>query len=78
MDVIAPGIALAVRHARYIPNATLHIVTERKSVYELARRRNPEVRSGTKREARVELPDDISLSTKRGRVLKARLSIDVS
>lgn len=77
VDVIAPEISLAIAHAPEIPNATLHIVTERKSVYELARRRNPEVRSGTKREAGVELPDDISLSTKRWRALKARLFTDV-
>ena len=77
VDVIAPEISLAIAHAPEIPNATLHIVTERKSVYELARRRNPDVRSGTKREAGVELPDDISLSTKRWRALKARLFTDV-
>lgn len=77
VDVIAPELSLAIRHAPEILDATLHIATERKSVYELARRRNPDVRPGTKREAGVELPDDISLSTKRWRALKMQLGAEV-
>jgi len=74
VDVIAPEIALAVRHAPGISDATLHIATERKSVYELARRRNPAVKPGTRREAGVELPEDISLAIERWLTLKARFS----
>lgn len=65
VDVISPEIALAIRHARDIPDTTLHIATERKSAYELARRRNPDVKPGTRRETGVELPEDISLDTER-------------
>ena len=72
VDIIAPEIAWAVRHAPEISDPTLHIATERKSVYELARRRSPAVKPGTRREARVELPEDISLSTGRWRVLRGR------
>ncbi len=36
-----------------------------KSVYELARRRSPDIQPGTRREAAVELPEDISLDTGR-------------
>lgn len=61
VDVIAPGIARAIRHAPALGVDTLHIATERKSVYDLARRRSPDVRAGTKAEAGVRLPDDTSL-----------------
>jgi dTDP-4-dehydrorhamnose reductase len=65
VDVVAPEIALAIAHCREIPFDTLHIATERKSVYELAKRRKPDVRAGSKREAKVDLPDDISLDISR-------------
>jgi dTDP-4-dehydrorhamnose reductase len=70
VDVIAPEIALAIQHYPDIPYSTLHIATERKSAYELARRRRPDVRPGRKREASVALPDDISLDTSRWQTLK--------
>jgi dTDP-4-dehydrorhamnose reductase len=73
VDVIAPDIALAITSYSTIPDAVLHIATERKSVYELARRRRADVRPGSKREARVTLPDDISLDTRRWQALKAQL-----
>lgn len=73
VDIIAPEIALALLHADEIPYETLHIATERKSVYELARRRKPDVQAGSKRDAGVELPDDISLNTERWQQLKTAL-----
>jgi dTDP-4-dehydrorhamnose reductase len=72
VDVIAPEIALAVRRLEAIPYDTLHIATERKSVYELARRRKPDVRPGSRREAAVNLPEDISLDISRWTELKRR------
>ena len=74
IDVIAPDIALAVRHLDAIRDDTLHIATERKSAFDLALRRRPDVRPGSKREAAVELPDDITLDVTRWRALKARLA----
>lgn len=71
LDVIAPEIALAVGHALEIPDAILHIVTERKSVFELARRRSPQVREGQRGEAALPLPADVSLNTARWARLKA-------
>jgi dTDP-4-dehydrorhamnose reductase len=65
VDVIAPQVALAITHCREIPFDTVHIATERKSVYELAKRRKPDVRPGSKRDANVDLPDDISLDISR-------------
>ena len=70
VDVIAPEVALAVRRLDEIPYDTLHIATERKSVYELARQRKPDVRPGSKAEAAVSLPDDISLDVTRWTELK--------
>lgn len=78
VDVIAPEIALVVLHALEVPDETLHVATERKSVYELALRRNPAVKPGTRRETGVELPEDTSLFTKRWQVLKAQLGLEVS
>ncbi len=71
VDVIAPEIALAIQKCHQIPYQTLHIATERKSVYELARRRMPDVHPETKQEAQVDLPNDISLDTSCWECLKA-------
>lgn len=73
VDIIAPEIALAVQHAAQIKDEVLHIVTERKSVYELARRRRPDVREGTRAQAGVTLPGDVSLNTERWAALRAQL-----
>lgn len=72
VDVIAEQLGLLLRHHGDVESGTLHVVTERKSVYDLAVRRNPQVRPGSKRDAGVELPDDVSLDTARWRALKAR------
>lgn len=73
VDVIAPEIALAVRHASSIPYPVLHVATERKSVYELARRRSPDVRSGSRKNSKVGLPEDISLDIRLWQTLKKQL-----
>lgn len=73
VDVIAPEISLAVCNARKIQQETLHIVTQRKSVYELARRRSSGVRPGTRREAGVDLPEDVSLDSRRWQTIKVSL-----
>lgn len=77
VDVIAPEAALAVRYASHIPHPTLHIATERKSVYELARRRSTSVRPGSRRDSKVSLPEDISLDIRLWRSLRERLPRDV-
>lgn len=73
VDIIAPEIALAVRRVNEVPFDTLHIATERKSVYDLAKRRNQEVEPGSKADAGVSLPDDISLNVERWQTLKPSL-----
>lgn len=74
VDVIAPKIALAVRYCREISHAVLHIATERKSAFELARRRRPDVLPASKRAVGVELPDDCSLDISRWSALEPQLS----
>lgn len=69
VDIIAPQVALAVRHALDITDNVLHIATERKSVYELARRRKPDVLEGLRASAGVKLPADVSLNSDRWRYL---------
>ncbi len=70
VDVIAPEVALAIGRAAEIPWGTVHIGTERKSVFELARRRRPDVVAASKRDVAVDLPDDVSLDTSRWSELK--------
>jgi dTDP-4-dehydrorhamnose reductase len=72
VDVIAPDIALAIARCHDIPYDILHIATEHKSVYELAKRRKPDVQPGSKQQAEVALPDDISLDTTRWKRLKSQ------
>jgi len=72
VDIVAPEIALAVRHLSDIPYDTLHIASERKSVFSLARRRSPDVEPRSKSEAPVALPADISLDASRWESLKRR------
>ncbi|OLV19293.1 SDR family oxidoreductase [Deinococcus marmoris] len=76
VDIIAPMIGLAVRHSLEIENRVLHIATQRKSVYELALRRRPDVREGTRAEAGVMLPGDVSLNTGRWERLRRQWSAE--
>jgi dTDP-4-dehydrorhamnose reductase len=71
VDIIAPMIAETILHAGLIPDQVLHVVTERKSVFELARRRNPAVTEGRRADAAVALPGDVSLNTDRWQALRA-------
>ncbi|PYE55912.1 SDR family oxidoreductase [Deinococcus yavapaiensis] len=73
VDVIAPDIALIVRNALEIDAPTLHVATERKSVFDLARRRKPDVRPGARGQVGVRMPSDVSLDTTRWQALKASL-----
>ena len=74
VDVIAPEIALAIKHLDVVPYATLHIATARKSVFDLARQRSTVVAPGSKVGAGVDLPDDISLDITRWQALRSQLA----
>lgn len=73
VDVIAPEIAKAIVSFEKIGPGILHIGTERKSAYELAARRRPDVKMAFKKDAQVELPEDISLNTDKWNLLKLNL-----
>jgi dTDP-4-dehydrorhamnose reductase len=74
VDIIGPQIAMAIAHADEITDNTLHIVTERKSAFDLAQRRRPDVAPGSKADAGVTLPDDVSLDISRWERLKTQWS----
>jgi dTDP-4-dehydrorhamnose reductase len=65
VDVIAPEIALLLTHLQRVDDRVLHVATERKSAFELAQRRAPDVAAASKASAGVALPDDVSLDTAR-------------
>ena len=69
VDVIAPEIALVLRHLDRIDDRVLHVATERKSAFELARRR-ANVAPASKATAPVALPEDVSLDTARWAALR--------
>jgi dTDP-4-dehydrorhamnose reductase len=70
VDVIAPEVAQSITSFKKIGTGILHIGTERKSVFELASRRKPEVVASFKKDAGVDLPDDISLNCEKWKALK--------
>lgn len=76
VDVIAPKIALAIARYRDITYSTLHIATERKSMYELARRRKPDVSPGTRTSSSVNLPRDVSLDISRWKELQREWGVE--
>ncbi|MEX2501143.1 MAG: sugar nucleotide-binding protein [Trueperaceae bacterium] len=67
--------ALARLDATYgASSRVLHLATERKSVFDLARRRNPEVQPGLRADVSVPLPEDISLNVERWTALRAKIT----
>lgn len=77
VDELAPDLALVARHAPELVEAgvhVLHVVGPPTTVFELARRRAPDVAPATKAVAGVMLPDDVVLDRSRWLAWKARLS----
>ena len=65
VDEIAPDLALVARHAGEMIDAgvrVLHVVGPPTTIFELARRRKPDVASASKTTAGVALPDDVVLN----------------
>lgn len=73
VDVVAPEIALAIRYVREIPFDTLHVATEPKTAFELAKRRRPDVQPGSRLDVATPLPADVTLDTSRWKELRASL-----
>lgn len=71
VDVIAHEIALAVRMQI---SGIIHIATERKSIYDLAKRRTPTVKPMSRKEIQgVNLPFDVSLDISRWTEMKRKV-----
>lgn len=73
VDVIARELLLLLEHLAEVPRHihTLHVGTERKSIFDLAVRRTPSVAPMSREEAPVHIPPDVSLDTRLWESLKA-------
>jgi dTDP-4-dehydrorhamnose reductase len=79
VDELAPELALAARHAATLVAAgvrLLHVVGPPTSVFDLARRRAPDVRPALKAEAKVALPDDVVLDASAWRAWRGRFEAE--
>lgn len=63
IDVIAPLVAEVITHIERVPVHTLHVATEPKSIYDLAKRRAPQVQPGVRADAPVALPENVMLNS---------------
>jgi dTDP-4-dehydrorhamnose reductase len=70
VDVIAGELGLLLEHLELVQTQVLNVVTERKSVFELASRRNPTVQPGSRLNAKVHIPPDVSLNISQWHQLK--------
>jgi dTDP-4-dehydrorhamnose reductase len=70
VDVIAEELALLLSHLELVQTDVLNLVTNRKSVFELAARRNPTVQPGSRLNAKVHIPADVSLNISQWEQLK--------
>jgi dTDP-4-dehydrorhamnose reductase len=70
-DVIATELEVMLNNLESIQDDVLHLVTERKSILELAQRRNPHVQAGSRLNAKVHIPPDVSLDNSRWLELKS-------
>jgi dTDP-4-dehydrorhamnose reductase len=61
-DVIVDQLELLLLNLGQVNADVLHLVTERKSILELAQRRNPHVQAGSRIGAKVHIPPDVSLN----------------
>ena len=70
VDVIAQELCLLLEHLDLVQTQVLNLVTMRKSVFELAVQRNPSVQPGSRLNAKVHIPPDVSLNISRWQELK--------
>ncbi len=70
-DVIAGELELLLLNLSRVQTDVLHLVTERKSILELAQRRNPQVQAGSRVGAKVHIPPDVSLDNSKWLGIKA-------
>ncbi len=70
VDVIAQELCLLLEHLKLVQTDILNLVTMRKSVFELAVQRNPNVQPGSRLHAKVHIPPDVSLNNSQWQELK--------
>jgi dTDP-4-dehydrorhamnose reductase len=70
VDVIASELLLLLKHLELVQTEVLNLVTERKSVFELAVQRNPTLQPGSRLDAKVHIPPDVSLNIGKWQELK--------
>lgn len=77
VDVIAFELRTLLENLKHVPLEleTLHIGTERKSVFDLAVRRTPTVLPMARADVQVHIPPDVSLDTSRWEALKATFKL---
>ncbi len=70
VDVIAQEFCLLLEHLELVQIDILNLVTMRKSVFELAVQRNPTLLPGSRLDAKVHIPPDVSLNISQWQELK--------
>jgi dTDP-4-dehydrorhamnose reductase len=70
VDVIARELLTLLEHQDQVQTDVLNVVTHRKSVFELAVQRNPTLIAGSRLDAKVHIPPDVSLNIARWQNLK--------
>ena len=70
VDVIAQELCLLLSHLGSVQTQVLNLVTMRKSIFELAIQRNPTVQPGSRLNAKVHIPPDVSLNISQWQELK--------
>jgi dTDP-4-dehydrorhamnose reductase len=70
VDVIAGEMCLLLEHLELVQTQVLNLVTQRKSVFELAIQRNLTVQPGSRLNAKVHIPPDVSLNISQWQELK--------
>jgi dTDP-4-dehydrorhamnose reductase len=70
VDVIAGELFLMLEYLELVQTTVLNLATERKSVFELAVRRNPTLQPGSRKDVKVHIPPDVSLNISKWQELK--------
>jgi dTDP-4-dehydrorhamnose reductase len=70
VDVIAQELLVLLEYLELVQTEILNLATERKSVFDLALQRNPTVQPGSRADAKVHIPPDVSLNILQWQELK--------
>lgn len=73
VDVVVKDLNLVLENIDEIDFECIHVATERKSVYELAKKRSNQVKEASRKSVKVRLPKDVSLNSSKWYNLKKQL-----